>query len=144
MNSIDIFTDGSALSNSKNSSAGWAVYFPIFDILRSGHMIGTNNAAELRAIDYGLWYTYVKLNVKKGMTINIKTDSQYSIDVITGVKKSYANLEVLSRISSHIMELKKIDITINFIHVDAHTKRTDKDSIYNDIVDKEARRQASK
>ena len=53
---LDIYTDGSALKNSQESPAGAAFYIPSMRILRSKSFIGTNNIAELIAIDYALWY----------------------------------------------------------------------------------------
>ena len=139
---MDIFTDGSALANSKRSKAGWACYWPDLDILRSGSMIGTNNMAELRAIDYALWYTIEHLDPIKGLKIVIHSDSEYSINVITGKKRSHANLEQLAKIKGHIDKLKELGAELSFEHVLAHTGKTDDKSKYNDIVDKEARRQA--
>ena len=138
---MEIFTDGSALSNAKNACAGWAVYYVEIDKLRSGNMHGTNNQAELFAIKTALWYCDETLKIKD-TAIVLKSDSEYAIKVVTGKNKAKANVETIESIKKLIAKLKKNKNTIDFIHVDAHTGGTDHDSVYNNIVDQEARRQA--
>ena len=139
---IEVYTDGSAISNSKSSNAGWACYWPKLGILRSGAMVGTNNMAELRAIDYALWYTINRLDPVKNSKIIIRTDSEYCIGVITGEKRSYANLEQIGKIRGHMEELEKKGVGIEFKHVLAHTRRADEESRNNEIVDNRARMEA--
>lgn len=138
---MDIFTDGSSLGNSRTSKAGWACYWPKYKLLRSGFLIGTNNVAELRAIDYALWYTKTKLIEEAFIVKNVTifTDSQYAIDVITGKKKSHVNLDLLERIKSHTEELAANEIRVAYAHVRGHA-----DCEENNIVDTEARRRATK
>lgn len=140
---IDIYTDGSALRNSKSSPAGWACYWPTLGILRSGSMVGTNNIAELRAIDYSLWFTINRLEPVSSSTIIIHSDSEYSIAVITGLKRAHVNLSLIEKIKRFIEELKEKKVRVEFKHVAAHTGGDDEASQYNDIVDKEARRMTS-
>lgn len=138
---IEIFTDGSALSNSKNAFAGWACYFVDLKLLRSGSLRSTNNYAELWAIHYAL-YRLEKVIKPIDETIVIKTDSLYSIKVVTGINKAKVNLELIKSIQIRIKRLAVTGNRIEFKHVNAHTNGDDHDSVYNDIVDKEARRQA--
>lgn len=141
-----IFTDGSSLKNSKTSHGGWACLF-VFDekeikpILRSSYLQGTNNLNELTAISYAFWYSLNRLNLKNEK-IEIISDSEYSINVVTGKYKARANLNLIKKIQSMMNELNKLGCEINFKHIEAHTGKSDLDYKYNDIVDKEARRQA--
>lgn len=139
---MEIFTDGSALSNAKDACAGWAVYYVELDKLRSGNMYGTNNQAELFAIKTALWYCVEHLELCETAII-LKSDSEYAINAVTGKNKAKANVNVIEDVKKIIQQLEENKNTITFIHVDAHTGGTDRDSVYNDIVDKEARRQAS-
>ena len=140
-----VYTDGSALNNSKEAPAGWACLF-VFDdgktILRSGNQKSTNNAAEIQAISYALWYSVNKLTLKDEDLL-IKSDSEYAIKVITGINKAKANAKAISVCQKLIKELKLSNVNVKFDHVMAHTGGSDDDSKYNDIVDKEARRQAT-
>ena len=138
---MEIFTDGSAISNKKDACAGWAAYYVELDKLRSGSMHGTNNQAELFAIKTSLWYCDEKLYLTD-TAIVIKSDSEYAINASTGKNKAKANVEEINEIKKLIKQLTFRNNTVTFIHVDAHTGGSDRDSVYNDIVDKEARRQA--
>ena len=157
-----IFTDGSALNNKENASAGWAIYIPRLKKLMSKHMIGTNNQAELEAIRYALWWVNIHISSDKSnkdsddgeddfdlkRLINgelfIFTDSEYSMNSITGKwKKLKGNLPKINICRKLISDLQENGISTQFIHVKAHTKKTDFISLNNDIVDSEARRQAN-
>lgn len=137
-----IFTDGSALGNKQNAPAGAAFYIPSMKKLISKSMYGTNNQAELEAIRYALWYFKENLSNKIKGEVDIFTDSSYSMNVISGKWKITANVEKIELIKQWISELTVKGVHINFIHVDAHTGKKDFISVNNDIVDKEARRQA--
>lgn len=138
-----VYTDGSALKNAKDAPAGWACYFVNEKVLKSGSFYGTNNIAELFAISYSLWYFINRINIANAK-ITIKTDSEYSIGVITGAKKAKANLKLINGIRKLEKELIKRGCSLYFEHVDAHTGGKDPDSIYNDKVDKAARAAATK
>lgn len=130
MSRLDIYTDGSALRNSQESPAGAAFYIPSMNILRSKSFIGTNNMAELIAMDYALWYCIEnKLN-----NILIHSDSQYSINAVTGTNKAKANTKLIERI-----QLKLQQIDTHFEYVRGH-----KGIVENEIVDKAARKAALK
>lgn len=138
---MEIFTDGSALSNKKDACAGWAVYYVELDKIRSGNMHGTNNQAELFAIKTALWYCDEHLKLTD-TAIVIKSDSEYAINAATGKNRAIANKDTIAAIHKLIKKLESGKNSVTFVHVDAHTGGSDRDSIYNDIVDKEARRQA--
>ncbi len=140
-----IFTDGSALRNSQTSSAGWACWFPWEKVLRSKHIIGTNNQAELEAIRYALWWfsvRYVKLEIPDN-TVYLVTDSEYSINVITGKSTARTNQAKIQAIRMLLDELAQKNRTVKFIHCKSHTNKKDYLSFNNAIVDKEARRRAA-
>lgn len=142
---VEIFTDGSALSNKKDACAGWAICIIDEDnsneIIKSGKLHATNNQAELFAISYSLWYS---LNVYKfeKCKIMIKTDSQYAINILTGKMKPKINLKLIKGCLNLKNKLEDLGNEISFIHILAHTGKDDKDSKYNDIVDKLARKRA--
>lgn len=140
-----IFTDGSALKNSKNSNAGCAIYFPWQKILLSKSMIGTNNQAELEAVRYALWYftkKFLKLEIPNKI-IYLFTDSEYTIKTVRGEVKTKLNVPKISVIRILIEQIEReTGNKVEFVHVKAHTKKNDFVSINNDIVDKEARRKA--
>lgn len=143
MESFNIFTDGSALNNSKNAPGGAAVLFVNSPLLISCSKYGTNNVHELNAIRYALRTTLnnlSKFNIKN--TINLYTDSEYSINVILGIYKAKANIELIEKCRYYLNELKKHHITVVFHHVRAHTNKTDAKSFCNDIVDKAANKAA--
>lgn len=138
--SLVCFTDGSALNNNKDAPAGWAFYIPKLKQLRYDSMIGTNNQAELEAIRQLLLH----LNSFKDelfSNILIYSDSEYSINAITGKNNVRANAEVIKEIQNLRNSLKK---KVGFKHVDAHTGKQDFVSRCNDIVDKAAVRAAKK
>jgi ribonuclease HI len=133
--SMQAFTDGSALGNSQNSFAGSAVYFPSLKILLSKSFRGTNNHAELTAIEMALEYT---LQNSLATSLLIFTDSQYSIKAATGVNRARKNFDLIMRIK----ELMK-KIVVKYEHITAHTKKDDFFSKCNDKVDRKARERAN-
>lgn len=135
--SIDIFTDGSALKNSKDSNAGWCYYLPKEGVIRSGFMIGTNNQAELQAI----YEAFLYLSNKEIVTeiVNLYSDSNYALNAISGKNKSKLNVKIIMSIKELIKEL---GYTINLKHIDAHSKTNDYYHDANNRCDKEARHRA--
>lgn len=132
MRPLVCFTDGAAKSNAKNASAGWAFYIPKLNYSSSGHMIGTNNQAELTAILQLLIHLH-SLKDKLFSNILIYTDSKYSIGVITGQMKYKINVKLIDQ----IIELRNtLGKKVGFKYVEAHTKKTDFISEGNSIVDK--------
>ena len=145
---ITIFTDGSALSNSKTSAAGWGVYIPALKRSFSKGFIGTNNHAELEAIRVALWYfneryddTFANiLNTINKHEIYIISDSEYSINAVTGVNKVKANKNIIDTCKKLISDIEQNrSVKIYFIHVNSHTNGNDFMSVNNAIVDKLAR-----
>ncbi len=101
--SVLVYTDGSA----QPSNPGWAgsgvvVQYPTgqtFDFYRS---LGwqTNNVAELSAIAFAL--DILEPAVPKEYSVIMHTDSQYSIDVITGAKKARKNVELIAALQAAV------------------------------------------
>ena len=140
-----IFTDGSALGNSKNAPAGWACYFPQQKVLRSKSMIGTNNQAELEAISYALWWftiKYASLKIPDNI-VYLFSDSEYAIKSINGEYNGKLNTSKIMNIRQLIEGIKRKSLFVRLIHCDAHTGKNDFISVNNAIVDHEARQKAA-
>lgn len=106
------YTDGSYKTD--RSGFGVVIIYPSTQIVKGyGHVplvVGnTNNVAELYAI-------YVVLSVVPEGDIDIYTDSKYSINVITGATRAYANLELISHINARMIGRK-----VTFNHVYGHS-----------------------
>lgn len=140
-----VFTDGSALNNKQDAPAGYAIYFPSYKKLISNGMRGTNNQAELEAMRYALWYylnRYINQDIPNN-TLYIFSDSEYTINAVSGknrVKANFPKIEVCKKLIEEIKKRRKI----KFIHVMAHTNNKDFVSINNNIVDCAARNEALK
>ena len=149
---MTIFTDGSALSNSKRSPAGWGVYVPLLKKSFSKGLFGTNNIAELTAIQFALWYVDkhypdilkpVMDNLEHPDTIYIIADSEYAIKVVTGINNAKANTSIISSCKDLLLSIRSIHhVRILFLHVNSHTGGSDFMSTNNDIVDYLARTKA--
>ena len=134
---MKIFTDGSSLSNHKEAPAGSAVYFVELDKTISYKFVGTNNQAELLALDLALWYLF-KNNFPTDDEYLFYLDSEYVIKIATKVNKPRSNHSLVENILKKLAKLPKH----RFIHVKAHTKNNDDISKWNDIVDKKAKERA--
>lgn len=141
--SFDIFTDGSAINNCANAFAGVAFYIPSTKHLYRGAMRGTNNQAELTAIYKALTYIYDNRTVFDitNNTITLYSDSTYALNAVTGTHKAHTNVELINKCKELINKLS-LTYSMRFVHVPAHTNKTDYASINNDIVDKAANRAA--
>jgi ribonuclease HI len=139
---LNLYTDGSALSNRQNSPGGAACFIYNCNFLTSTSLYGTNNICELTAIRYSLNLILKNFHIFRPMfttnTINLYTDSQYCIGVLTGTYKAKANIELINKIKQLQSQLNDLNITITFIHVRAHTNSTDIHSLCNRLVDHHA------
>jgi ribonuclease HI len=141
---INIYTDGACPFNGmKGATCGIGIHFcetnrnklnNVSKLLLTDNP--TNNYAELSAIDEA-----IKIIIDKNLTdkhINLYTDSKYSIDCITKWYKCWVkkdkldrpNIEIIRSIYDNIQ-----DLNIDFIHVRAHTGKTDIHSIGNSRAD---------
>ena len=121
-NTKNVFTDGSC----KKKVGGYAVVYNGEELeIISGYVPYkpcTNNIAELFAIKRAIE------NYKSDIVIN--TDSEYSINVLTGNKNYTKNIELIEEIKDLLKESN-----IKFNHVEAHS------GIYeNELCDKEAKK----
>ena len=138
---ISVYTDGSCINNQNSAKrrAGWAAYYED-DEFRHHSLYGmlpgraqTNNRAELWAI-----LTAIKVAIKNkipnsGQHLVIHTDSEYSIDIITGRKRAKSNKDILIQLKEAIKSAKHWFI-IDFEHVRAHVGIPS-----NELVDKYAK-----
>ena len=139
-NVLRCFTDGAAKANSKNASAGWAFYIPKLNIRKSGHMIGTNNQAELTAVKELLTYIISSLDTSQfkespHSELMIFSDSQYTIHILTGGKAT-ANKDLINSIFELGRVLLQKFSILKFKYVEAHTNGTDWVSKCNAVVDR--------
>lgn len=153
-----IYTDGSALNNAdKNKrSAGCGMFITTFDtekkkvneIVLKGEYLenNTNNYAELCAVKNAFRWIIkgIKINDMLPKTVNMFIDSKYVIGILKNGNKYKLNTELINRIKTYEQFIKDNGYIINYDHVKAHTKNTDIDSKYNNIVDKIARLCAEK
>lgn len=130
-NTIDIFTDGSAVP--QLHKYGYAVYIPKCNYIYQRDISdenATNNICELRAILHAL-----NLCVNDNNHYIIYSDSNYSINSIITWKltKSKLNYELIRKCKDLYEQCKE---RVRFEHVFSHTKKTDYISLCNNIVDK--------
>jgi ribonuclease HI len=138
-----VYTDGACSNNGKeNAIAGIGIYFGENDMRNvSQKVIGkqTNNTAELGAILHT--YNIIKPDILSGKKIGIVSDSAYAIRCATtygkscekeGWERDIPNKDLVR----NIYELYKDISTIKFLHIMAHTQKTDNHSIGNDHADK--------
>ncbi len=137
---IRIYTDGSAICNKKDSPTGYAFYIPECKILDGGFMIGTNNIGELTAIQRGLSFVYQMRKRIGAKKIEVISDSEYAILVLTKPANLKANVKLILAIKKLIETLNDCGFEITFRHVGAHGKtvegQSQEDSINNSLVDK--------
>lgn len=137
-----VYTDGACSNNGReNAMAGIGVFFGIDDPRNVSQRISgkqTNNTAELTAIEQV--YSILESDILSGIPICIVSDSEYAIRCVTTYgekcalnqwKKVIPNMELVRR----IYELYHGKSNVRFLHVDAHTGKTDVHSIGNDHAD---------
>jgi ribonuclease HI len=147
LDDIDIYTDGACSNNGKKyAKAGIGIY--ISDNLKISERLKglqTNQRAELYAILKALTI----IDILKYKTINIYTDSMYSINCITKwiknwkkngwldkKKKLVKNKDLVDNIDKIIIKYSHI----KFNYIEAHTKKNDIHSLNNEKADKLAKK----
>lgn len=126
---MNIYTDGaSANDKGKDSCAGIAFYIPSEKKLKSKTIHGTNNIAELIAVDYALYY--VSTVLKTTSSIVIHTDSKYVIGILGKGWKAKVNSELIAKIRERMSALN-----VSFKYVQGH-----KGIVENELVDKAAKK----
>jgi len=138
-----VYTDGACSNNGKeNAVAGIGIFFGINDSRNISKRIEgkqTNNTAELCAIIET--YSIIEDDIVNGKKIAIVSDSEYAIKCVSyyGEKCSKKNWNVdipNKELVKIAYEMYKDKLTVQFIHVKAHTNNTDIHSFGNDNADK--------
>ena len=142
-----VYTDGACSKNgTRAASAGIGIYFGENDPRNvSEKLLGkqTNNLAELTAIVKT--YAIIRPDLLSGKKVAIVTDSEYAIKCVsTYGEKCYKqnwNVDIPNKeLVQTAYELYKDNShNVRFIHIRAHTQKTDIHSIGNDQADKLAR-----
>jgi len=141
-----VYTDGACTNNGrKNARSSIGVYFSdnnLFKIDSFSRVLNvpkhTNNIAELTAIKESLKLIYINNVDKINYPINIYTDSEYSLNVIT---KWYPNWSDKQKSTKQniplIKEIYELCIKLNpqIIHIKAHTGNDDEHSLGNAVAD---------
>lgn len=153
---LEIYTDGSLVKKNGLMYCGYGIYFPNQEYKsisrKFTHEPITNNRAELYAILKSIVLANIinleriKNNQTQIKLINIYSDSEYSVKTFNEwlpkwkkLNKEYKNPDIINEIEKHIsMAPFKIILT----HIYAHTGKTNDHSIFNDIVDKLAKKGA--
>ena len=142
--SLVIYTDGSATNNADKTKRKAGCAFLITHennyVYLSGYYLNddTNNRAELKAIYYSLcWLRHHEDIIKD--TIQIVSDSEYAINILIGKNKAKSNTDIINDIVKLEQAFIEKGYNFKYKHIDAHTKKKDKDSVANDLVDKTAR-----
>jgi ribonuclease HI len=151
---IKVFTDGSFIKNKNIIKCGYGIHFPngeFKDIAKPFTKLPkTNQRAELYAIYKAIKHIYKH---DKNNNITIFTDSEYSIKSLTEWITIWKNNNWKTSSGKDVLNqdiIRKIDMVmdkhlgkINFIHVKAHTNKTDYNSIHNDLTDALAKKGAN-
>ena len=138
-----VYTDGACSNNGKhNAFAGIGIFFGTNDNRNVSKTIEgkqTNNTAELSAIIET--YYIIENDIKQGKNIAIVSDSKYAINCATSYgEKCYKNnwdVDIPNKtLVKTLYTLYKNKPNIQFIHIKAHTNKTDNHSIGNEHADR--------
>jgi len=142
-----VYTDGACSKNgTRTASAGIGVFFGLDDPRNvSEKLLGkqTNNLAELTAIVKT--HAIIRQDLLYGKKVAIVTDSEYAIKCVsTYGEKCYKqnwNVDIPNKelVKTAYELYKDHSNNVRFIHIRAHTQKTDIHSIGNDQADKLAR-----
>ena len=135
-----IFTDGSCRANG-NGGVGvvWLKNGKKVFEYSKGFKEVTNNKMELLAIGYAL------LSIKKPIdSLEIVSDSEYAIGVLTKPWNPKKNVELIARIKKQIEKTQKlVKEPIKFRHTRGHQKTGGSDMVWNNLCDKLAQSESS-
>lgn len=141
-----VYTDGACSNNGRNNaSAGIGIFFGTEDIRNVSKKIEgkqTNNTAELTAIIEA--YYIIKNDILNGKEIAIVSDSEYAIKCVSSYgEKCYKNnwnVDIPNKkLVRTAYEMYRDKPNVQFIHIRAHTGKSDIHSFGNDNADKLAR-----
>lgn len=131
MNNYQVFTDGSCKGN-RNGGIGviWIKNGKIIQEFSKGFKNVTNNIMELMAI-----YVALKCIIKPIDSLEIISDSEYSIGVLTKDWRPKKNIKLISKIKEEIKRVEGLVPEIKWTHVRGHQKDDSKSTKYNNKVD---------
>ena len=140
-----VYTDGACSNNGKsNASAGIGVFFGENDPRNISKKIEgkqTNNTAELTALIEV--YSIIESDIQHHQKVAIVSDSKYAILCVTTYgekcqKKGWENIDIPNKeLVQQAYEIyQRHSVNIQFIHIEAHTNKTDIHSLGNDSADK--------
>lgn len=155
MHDIDVFTDGSCMKKYK-TICGYGIYFPNKELPNISRTFKypplTNQRAELYAIYVAV--VTIKKHIPNFRTINIYTDSAYSINTLTdwmykwvhngwktAGQQPVMNTDIIMKLYDVISKRRN---KIKFTHVRSHTGKQDALSLGNEMADKLATNGAMK
>jgi ribonuclease HI len=138
-----VYTDGSCSNNGRvNAMAGIGIYFGENDPRNVSERVSgkqSNNTGELGAIIR--LYDIIQEDIASGKKIGVISDSVYAIRCVTTYGKKceegawkgeVPNKEMVKK----VYELYKGKSNVRFMHVMAHTGKTDRHSVGNDGADR--------
>ncbi len=150
---VSIFTDASV--NSELKKCGYAFYIgcKTGKIQKAGKLkveTTKSHTAELHCLANAI-YTLKHCKFEPITKVIIHSDSKLCLDIISGESRSFADKEarkVLDEINFLMMEIcikhgksiRQVKSFFEFVHVKAHTKKSDKLSVINDWCDQNARK----
>ena len=137
-----VYTDGSCSNNgSRHAAAGIGIYFGEGDPRNVSQRVEgkqTNNTAELGAIHH--LYKLIESDLQKGKRIAVVSDSEYAIRCATtyGAKQAKAGWPAIPNrdLVKAIYEAYSDKPNVQFVHIMAHTEKTDIHSLGNDGADR--------
>jgi len=142
-----VYTDGACSKNgTRNASAGIGVFFGENDPRNvSAKLLGkqTNNLAELTAIVQA--HAVIRPDILIGKKIAIVTDSEYAIKCVStyGEKcsKQHWKVDIPNKelVKTAYELYQDVSNSVRFIHIRAHTQKTDIHSVGNEQADRLAR-----
>lgn len=138
-----VYTDGSCSNNGKPyAKAGIGIYFGEGDPRNVSQPVTgkqSNNTAELGAIHH--LYKLIEADINNGKKIGIVSDSEYAIRCCTTYgqrceKTGWSNDMPNKELVKEIYEMYANKPNVKFIHIMAHTEKTDIHSLGNDGADR--------
>jgi ribonuclease HI len=138
-----VYTDGSCSNNGKPyAKAGIGIYFGEGDPRNVSQPVTgkqSNNTAELGAIHH--LHKLIEADINNGKKIGIVSDSEYAIRCCTTygqrcAKEDWSKDMPNKELVKEIYEMYANKPNVKFIHIMAHTEKTDIHSLGNDGADR--------
>src|SRR3989338_2715467 len=122
---IYVWTDGSCPENGKKKAAegGIGVFFGLGDKRNVSDPVVEDNLTNIRA---ELWAIHKALEVlleEESQTVELVTDSEFSIRALTCAYKTKMNLDIFEEIVGKLERMRKKGFQIVFRHQKGHKKK---------------------